>query len=91
MQGKYVVQSPLRIPAGGAADADASSACRPRAAPLSANQNAKRRIPLYVRPSAPCGVPLTLHSPHPLPSGHRCRLEPYPAGWPFISLGRGRP
>ncbi len=29
---------PLRIPAGGAAAADASSACRPRAAPLSAHK-----------------------------------------------------
>jgi len=60
-------KSPLRIPAGGAAAAGASSACRPRAAPLSALKTATALCPAVrcLRRSA------SLHSPHPLPSGHR--------------------
>ena len=78
------MQSPLRIPAGGAAAAAASSACRPRAAPLSANKT-DTTLWLTVRSLRRFAL---LHFPYPLPFSHRYRLESYPAGWLFIRLAK---
>ena len=69
--------SPLRIPVGDAAAAGAFSACRPRAASLSAGttdttlwltvRSLRRSAGAALSSSAPVQPPL--------------RLEPYPAGW----------